>query len=65
MTVVAYIILEVRQRWVVSFLFLSVTNQEKTSRKQKISAAYRRPDTQNIELIESAAFGRRKYEISS
>ena len=32
--------------------------------KTKFSAACRRPDT-NIELIESAAFGRRKYEISS
>ena len=34
-TVIASIILEVRQWWFVSFLFLSVTSPEKTSRKQK------------------------------
>ena len=66
-TVIASIILEVRQWWFVSFLFLSVTSPEKTSRKQKIgrlpAAAYakyrvnwigglRPPKIWNIELIE-------------
>ena len=35
MTVIAYIILEVRQRFVVSFLFLSVTSQEKSLENKK------------------------------